>query len=150
MAGFLLVCLLAAPDTEALALEYLRAEPLRRQAILEELEPVDVITAEEVAAWRTKLLKAASRGTKLRKRGRNYFYDKKEKRGKYIVGGSKGTGGLLIGLHGGGRTASSSPPSVANWWSSGSARRAPGGSWWRRIPTSPPSRSPPTASYGAW
>ncbi|MCZ6786444.1 MAG: alpha/beta hydrolase-fold protein [Planctomycetota bacterium] len=104
-AGFLLVCLLAAPDTEALALEYLRAEPLRRQAILEELEPVDVITAADVAAWRAKLLKAASKGTKLRKRGRNYFYDKKEKRGKYIVGGSGGRGGLLIGLHGGGKGA---------------------------------------------
>lgn len=104
----LLPLLLAAPDTDKLAAEYFTADKTRRVQILHELRPVDVLTEKDVAKWRVKLLKLAAKGKKLRKKGTNYWYDrdkknKKEKRGKYIVGGSSGKGGLIIALHGGGK-----------------------------------------------
>ena len=104
MTGLLLTLLLAAPDTDKLVAEYFTANEARRFAIREELKEVDTLTKEEVAAWRPKLLKLAYKsGKKLRKRGTNYLYGKKEKKpGKYIVGGSSGRGGLVIALHGGG------------------------------------------------
>ncbi|MEE8104306.1 MAG: hypothetical protein V3T86_02090 [Planctomycetota bacterium] len=105
MATALLLLLLAAPDREALAKEYFDAERPRRLEILKELATDDVLTAEEVETWRGVLLKRAAKGRKLRKRGTNYWYDKKNKIGKYIVGGGNGKGGLLIGLHGGGKGA---------------------------------------------
>lgn len=106
MATILVALLLAAPNADALVAEYFSSVgETRRLEILGELAPVDELTAKEVEAWRPKLLKLAAKGRKLRKKGRNYFYDEKEKRGKYIVKSSSGKGGLLIGLHGGGEGA---------------------------------------------
>ncbi|MHC4932008.1 MAG: hypothetical protein ACYTGV_07455 [Planctomycetota bacterium] len=105
MAGIFLLLALAAPDRKALVEEYFEADAARRIEIRKELAPVDVLTQKEVAKWRPIVLKLASRGKKLRKKGLNYFYDKKTKRGKYIVSGSTGKGGLIIGLHGGGEGA---------------------------------------------
>ncbi|MHC4973039.1 MAG: hypothetical protein ACYTG3_11975 [Planctomycetota bacterium] len=102
----LLLALLLAPDADQLAAEYFKAEPARRVQILQELREVDEITRSDVAKWKAKLLKLAQKnGRKLRKKGTNYWYDKKEKRGKYMVGGSNGKGGLIIALHGGGKGA---------------------------------------------
>jgi pimeloyl-ACP methyl ester carboxylesterase len=95
--------LLAGPNADKLAAEYFKADAARRIQIRTELRPVDELTAKEAEKWKGKLLKLAARaGPRLRKRGTNYFYDKDEKRGKYIVGGSSGRGGLVIALHGGG------------------------------------------------
>ena len=106
MTGLLLTLLLAAPpDADKLAAEYFTATEARRFAIREELKPVDALTKEDVAQWRAKLIKLAQKnGKKLRKSGTNYLYGKKEaKQGKYIVGGGRGKGGLIIALHGGGK-----------------------------------------------
>ncbi len=101
-----IVLLLAAPDTEKLAAEYFKADAARRAAILAELEPADRLDAAAAAAWRGKVLKlAAENGRKLKKSGTDYWYGEKEKRGKYMVGGSGGKGGLVIALHGGGEGA---------------------------------------------
>ena len=105
MSLLLAMLLLAGPKTDKLAEEYFEAGASRRAAILAELEGNDELTAKEVEVWRARLLKLAARGPRLRKKGLNYFYDAKEKRGKYIVKGSRGKGGLIIGLHGGGEGA---------------------------------------------
>ncbi len=105
MALLLTLLLLGAPDADKLATEFFGADATRRRAILEELAPVDAIDAAEAARWRTLLLKLAAKGRKLKKSGTNFLLDEKEKRGKYIVGGGSGKGGLLIGLHGGGEGA---------------------------------------------
>ncbi|MHC4957949.1 MAG: carboxylesterase family protein [Planctomycetota bacterium] len=105
MTGFVLVALLAAPDTEKLVAEYFTAKPARRLDIRSELAPVDVLDRKAMEKWRETVLKLAAKGKKLRKKGTNYWYDKKTKRGKYIVGGSRGKGGLVIALHGGGKGA---------------------------------------------
>jgi len=105
MTGAILLLLVAAPKTDALVTEYFTADAARRVAILEELAPVDELDAAAVAKWRAKLVKLLAKGPRLRKKGTNYFYDEKTKRGKYIVGGSSGRGGLVIGLHGGGAGA---------------------------------------------
>ena len=74
----LLLALLLAPNTDKLAAEYFKAEPARRVQILQELREVDEITAKDVAKWKAKLLKLAQRnGRKLRKKGTNYWYDRK-------------------------------------------------------------------------
>jgi len=99
-----LLLLAAPPKTDALVAEYFHAKAPRKHEIRVALSDV-MLTKKDVEKWMPILLKHASRGTKLRKKGLNYFYDKKEKRGKYIVGGSKGRGGLVIGLHGGGKGA---------------------------------------------
>ncbi|MEM8883758.1 MAG: hypothetical protein AAGD14_06815 [Planctomycetota bacterium] len=106
LVGFLLT-LLAAPDLDALAREYLTAPNDRRVAIRSELAGHDELTAKEVDAWRAKLLAWGRKtGRKIEKRkGQHWFYDKKKKRGKYIVGGGNGKGGLIIALHGGGEGA---------------------------------------------
>jgi len=103
----LLLVLAAPPDADRLAAEYFTADAARRARIVEELAPADLLAPEDVAPWRAKLLKwAAKAGGKLRKSGTNYLYDKREKKGKYIVGGSGGgKGGLVIALHGGGEGA---------------------------------------------
>jgi len=108
MGTILLFLLLAAPDVDvdALVEEYFEAGAARRRAIREELEPVDRLEREDVAQWRERLLElAAKTAPRLRRRGTNYFYDEDKKRGKYIVQGGRGRGGLLIGLHGGGEGA---------------------------------------------
>ena len=107
IAAALALLLGAPPDAEKLAQEYLRADPARRARIERELAPVDEIAPADVEAWRERLLKwAAKAGDKLRKSGTSYLYDKREKRGKYIVGGSgSGAGGLVLALHGGGAGA---------------------------------------------
>ena len=98
--------LLAAPDVDKLAAEYFKAGAARRTAILSELGPADQLAAPDVAKWRDKLLKLAlDNGRKLKKSGTEYWYDEKEKRGKYVVGGGGGKGGLVIALHGGGEGA---------------------------------------------
>jgi pimeloyl-ACP methyl ester carboxylesterase len=103
MTGLLLTLLLAAPNTKKLAEEYFKADEARRFAIREELKEVDALTAAEVEKWRPILLKLARKSKKrLQRSGTNYLYDKKEKQGKYIVGGGNGRGGLIIALHGGG------------------------------------------------
>jgi len=105
-AGLLVVVLLAAPDTEKLAAEYFTADAARRSEIVRELGPADRLEAADVPKWRERLLKlAAKNGRKLKKSGTDYWYDRKEKRGKYIVGGGRGKGGLVIALHGGGEGA---------------------------------------------
>ena len=102
----LVLALLLAPNADKLAAEYFKAEPARRVQIVQELREVDEISVADVAKWKVKLLKLARKnGRKLRKRGTNYWYDKDEKRGKYMVGGSSGRGGLIIALHGGGKGA---------------------------------------------
>jgi len=102
--ALVLALLVAAPDLDALAAEYFKADAARRAAILTELEPADRLQAADVAKWREKLLKlAAENGKKLKKSGTDYWYG--DKRGKYIVGGSGGKGGLVIALHGGGEGA---------------------------------------------
>ncbi|MHC4408647.1 MAG: hypothetical protein ACYS0F_06560 [Planctomycetota bacterium] len=105
MVALVLFLLTAAPDLDALAKEYLSATPARREAIREELKGHDELTADQVAEWQAKLLAWGRKtGRKLpRRKGTNYFYDKKTKRGKYIVGGGNGKGGLIIALHGGGK-----------------------------------------------
>ncbi len=109
--SLLLVLAVLAPDRDKLAVEYFKAKPARRVQILKELEPVDVLQPKDIAPWREKLLKlAAKAGPKLRKRGTNYFYGRQEKRGKYIVKGGDGRGGLIIGLHGGGKGAGDAGP----------------------------------------
>ena len=45
---------------------------------------------------------AAEHGPKLKKRGKNYFYDADKKLGLYLITPGKKGGGLLISLHGGG------------------------------------------------
>lgn len=103
MTAWLLTLLLAAPNTKELAKEYFKADEARRYAIREELKEVDALTAQEVEKWRKTLLKLAAKSMKrLKRSGTNYLYDKKEKQGKYIVGGGNGRGGLIIALHGGG------------------------------------------------
>lgn len=105
MIAGLLLLLLGAPDAEALAQEYFAADAARRIAILGELRPVDTLDAASLAKWRTRLLALAGKGPRLKRKGQDYFYDDKTKRGRYIVGGGSGRGGLLIGLHGGGAGA---------------------------------------------
>jgi len=106
MAVWGILLLLAAPRTDALAEEYFTADAPRRAEILREIEPVDRLDASEVATWRKTLLELARRtGPRLSKRGTNWFFDGEEKRGKYIVQGGNGRGGLVIGLHGGGEGA---------------------------------------------
>ncbi|HEX5137680.1 MAG TPA: hypothetical protein VFY93_11945 [Planctomycetota bacterium] len=102
----LLLLLVRAPDVEKLVEEYFKADAARRTAILAELDAADPLDAAGVAKWRARLLKlAAENGRKVKKSGTDYWYDEKEKRGKYIVGGSGGKGGLVIALHGGGQGA---------------------------------------------
>ena len=85
---------------------YLDASFLERQKMRaawdDELAPLD---PKSLAKLRKDLLKICNKhGPKLGKSGTNYFYDEKEKRGKYIVGGSgSAKGGLVIALHGGGK-----------------------------------------------
>lgn len=101
-----LLLLLGAPDVDALAAEYFKVGAARRAAIVAELGPSDRLQPADLAKWREKLLKlAAENGRKLKKSGTEYWYDEKEKRGKYIVGGAGGKGGLVIALHGGGEGA---------------------------------------------
>jgi hypothetical protein len=101
-----LALLLAAPDLDKLAAEYFKAGAARRAAIVAELGPADKLAPADVAKWREKLLKLASEnGRKLKKSGTEFWYDEKEKRGKYMVGGGGGKGGLVIALHGGGEGA---------------------------------------------
>ncbi|MCZ6571841.1 MAG: hypothetical protein O7C98_01595 [Planctomycetota bacterium] len=102
-----LALLLAPVDLDGLAAEYFKADAERQAAILREIGDADRICAADVAGWREKLLKLARKnGPKLKKSGTGYWYDKKEKRGKYMVGGSGGgKGGLVIALHGGGKGA---------------------------------------------
>ena len=104
MVGIALLLLTAAPDLDALAQEYLTADDARRVAIRKELAGHDELEPAEVEAWRAKLLRWGRKtGRKMPKRkGTQYLYDKKKKRGKYIVGGGNGKGGLIIALHGGG------------------------------------------------
>jgi len=102
----LVLALLLSPNTDKLAAEYFQAKPARRVQIVQELRDVDEIAQADVAKWKVKLLKLAQKnGRKLRKKGTNYWYDKDKKRGKYMVGGSNGKGGLIIALHGGGEGA---------------------------------------------
>ncbi|MHC4223254.1 MAG: hypothetical protein ACYSX0_08170 [Planctomycetota bacterium] len=126
MTGLFLLALLAAPDRQALVEEYFKADAARRIEIRKELAPVDVLTKKEVAKWRPIILKLASRGKKLRKKGLNYFYDKKTKRGKYIVSGSTGKGGLLVGLHGGGEGAGDAGSAAGTFGSIASKFRCAG------------------------
>ncbi|MDH3592691.1 MAG: alpha/beta hydrolase-fold protein [Planctomycetota bacterium] len=103
MTALVVLLLLAAPNPDKLIAEYFTADGGRRIAILGELDADKELTAEEVATWKERILKQARKsGKKLRKGGTNYFYDKKKKRGKYIVTGGNGRGGLVIALHGGG------------------------------------------------
>jgi len=114
VALMLLVC---APDREALAEEYLTADGGRRAAIRAELAGNDELTADEVEAWREKLLAWGRKtGRRMSKRkGTFYLYDKKEKRGKYIVTGGSGKGGLLIALHGGGLGSGDAGPAAGTF-----------------------------------
>ena len=101
-----LALFLSAPDLDTLAAEYFKADAARRVAIVAELEPSDRLLPADVAKWRGKLLKlAAENGRKLKKSGTDYWYDEEAKRGRYIVGGGGGKGGLVIALHGGGEGA---------------------------------------------
>jgi pimeloyl-ACP methyl ester carboxylesterase len=101
-----LVLLLAAPDLDKLAAQYFEADGARRAEILREIEPADAIPLADVPKWRAKLLKlAAQSGRRLKKSGTEYWYDEKTKRGKYMVAGAGGKGGLVIALHGGGQGA---------------------------------------------
>jgi len=104
--ALLLALLVAAPDLDKLAEEYFEADGARRAEIVAEIGAADRLEPADVAKWREKLLKLAARGKKLKKSGTSYWFDEKEKRGKYIVGGSGGgKGGLVIALHGGGEGA---------------------------------------------
>ena len=111
MATLCALLLLAAPDLDALAQEYLKADAMRRREIRTELDGHDTLTAKQVVAWKAKLAAWGRKsGRRLTKRkgqhwfyGKKGFYDKKAKRGKFIVGGSTGKGGLIIALHGGGK-----------------------------------------------
>ncbi len=106
MTAAIVLLLVAAPDLDKLAAEYFKAGAARRTAILAELAPADQLAAPDVAKWRDKLLKLSlDSGRKLKKSGTEYWYDEKEKRGKYMVGGGGGKGGLVIALHGGGEGA---------------------------------------------
>ena len=100
-----LLLLTAQPDLDALAQEYLIAKNARRIEIRKELDGKDELTAKQVEGWRKKLHAWGKKtGRKIQKsKGNHYFYDKKSKRGRYIVGGGNGKGGLIIGLHGGGK-----------------------------------------------
>ncbi|MHC4956224.1 MAG: hypothetical protein ACYTGZ_20465 [Planctomycetota bacterium] len=99
--------LLAAPDLDSLAKEYLTADGSRRAEIRRELNGHDALDKKQVEAWKAKLATWGKKaGRRLpKKKGLHWYYDKKAKRGKYIVGGSTGKGGLIIALHGGGKGA---------------------------------------------
>jgi len=112
-----LLLLISAPDLEALAEEYLTASGARRLEIRNEIAGHDELTDEEVGEWREKLLKWGRKtGRKMRRRkGTFYLYDEKEKRGKYIVTGGSGRGGLLIALHGGGEGSGDAGPAASTF-----------------------------------
>jgi hypothetical protein len=56
-------------------------------------------------------------GRKLKKSGTNYFYDKKTKKGLYLVSPGKKGGGLLISMHGGGEGSGSAGSAHGIWGS---------------------------------
>ena len=105
MATLCALILLAAPDLDSLAQEYLKADGARRVEIRRELAGHDALDKKQVGKWIEKLgAWGRKSGRKLpKKKGQHWFYDKKAKRGRYIVGGSNGKGGLIIALHGGGK-----------------------------------------------
>lgn len=91
MIAAVLLLLVATPDLDKLAAEYFKADAARRTAILGEIEPSDRIEPKDIAPWQEKLLKlAAENGRKVKKSGTDYWYDRDQKRGKYMVGGSGG------------------------------------------------------------
>lgn len=58
---------------------------------------------------------AADNGPRLKKSGKSYFYDAKDKRGLYLVSGGRKGGGLLLALHGGGEGAGSASNAHGIW-----------------------------------
>lgn len=75
------------------------------KAMTDALARVPELKPSDVKSWRKKILSYHKKGRKLAKSGRNWF-DEKQKRGLYYVGGkTKRPQGLLIGLHGGGEGA---------------------------------------------
>lgn len=85
---------------------FIVAEPGERDALeaklFETLARVEPLSKKDAAAWRKKILDYHKKGRRLERGGRNWF-DEKEKRGLYLVGGeTKRPKGLVFGLHGGG------------------------------------------------
>lgn len=115
--AFVALLLFAAPDLDVLAQEYLEADAARRVAIRKELVGHDALTAKQVEAWQAKLDKWGRKsGRRLpKKKGQHWFYDAQEKRGKFIVAGSSGKGGLLIALHGGGKGSGDAGPAASTF-----------------------------------
>lgn len=78
------------------------------EALLARLQQVPPLDAAQLAAWRTRIAKAWTKGKKLELAGDQWFWpgDAKAKtagRGRYIVGGeTKKPVGLAIAMHGGG------------------------------------------------
>ncbi len=85
-----------------LASSYLKAEAAGRGELGAKLDALPALTKADVSAWTAWLKRELKSGTKLEDKGTNYFYDAKQKRGKYIVSGAGNTKGLVFGLHGGG------------------------------------------------
>jgi predicted esterase len=72
------------------------------EALAHRLCELPPLSDKELAKWRKDLLKPSQkRRPLLNKSGNNYFYSKKERRGRYIIIG-KGKKGLAIVMHGGG------------------------------------------------
>jgi len=83
---------------------YLEAEEKERREIREEMDRTlaPLPGGRALERLRDSMLDATRRvGPRIRSSGTNYFYDEREKRGKYIARGRKG-GTLFVGLHGGG------------------------------------------------
>jgi len=107
--------------------EYLRADASGRAEIRArmdaEIAPLEAGRALD--ALRKDLLRAAAReGPRVEARGTNWFWERPEKRGKYIASGKPGKA-LFLGLHGGGEGEGSAESA---------AGAMGGGGWWWIFP----------------
>ncbi|MFG0320190.1 MAG: prolyl oligopeptidase family serine peptidase, partial [Planctomycetota bacterium JB042] len=117
------------PDKRALKKivpAYLEADAAGRAAMRAEFDrDLRPLYDREVKTLRVELLKLARReGKRLSGSGRNFWYDEKEKLGKYIVEG-KPSKTLWIGLHGGGLGSGDAGSMAAGMG---------GGGWWWIFP----------------
>src|SRR5262249_39378500 len=100
-----------------------------RRKALDTLAPVDALTASEAESWRAPLLALASKrpkGAKAIKDGKNFLYGEagKAERGLFLLGGTKGKGGLLVALHGGGVGAGDASQAFSSFGAAASERKA--------------------------
>ncbi len=107
-----------ASETNKLVDRYFEAPEEERAQIRARLDLLDPLSPSSVKTWSKKLLKLAAKGPTSEEKSRNYLYDEKEKKGLYLLGGSRpGKGGLFVGLHGGG--AGSGDAGSSHGWMSG-------------------------------